>query len=460
MVASDLFFTPDYPGFASGRILPPRSRLFALEPIALGTPMAEGMISYVVRLANAYSVSPRRLIRREIMKIAPGIEKYGREGLLFQKDARSINGLHQYSKSFSAAIGTLCGLPSARLLTLQSLDDLLPYNAPGLIAVHPRWCPVCYRERLDFHQETYHPLIWSFDLYRVCSRHKCTLLDRCPTCGQFQHVIPNSPIIGFCCHCGTSLAHEASAMCADDHIDLWLAWAIEEIVGALPELTGHTTRACFVTQLNSVVQINFGGNGRRFCNELGLPKNAFRYWVHGNSKPTLAQWLTIAYSLNVGPVEFLKKKFTSDMSAHEVRKLDRKIKHHIRRPPPTKLQHDAVEADLRKQAECGDGLVSVAMIAERHQLGRTYLWRLWPDLYATIRDAYKARLKSLAWEEKCRKERIVREIVDEFIDRGTFPTQGALTVALSRVRVSYADPVVQRMHRQLLAKWKEERNAD
>jgi len=121
---------------------------------------------------------------------------------------------------------------------------------------------------------------------------------------------------------------------------------------------------------------------------------------------------------------------------------------------------DAVEADLRKQAECGDGLVSVAMIAERHQLGRTYLWRLWPDLYATIRDAYKARLKSLAWEEKCRKERIVREIVDEFIDRGTLPTQGVLTVALSRVRVSYADPVVQRMHRQLLAKWKEEMPID
>lgn len=454
MPANDLFFTPDYPGFADGRALPPRSRLFALEPIGLGTPMAEGMISYVIRLANAYSVSPHKLIMGEFSKASPGIDDNRKHARLFKTAARSINGLHRYSRSFTKAIETLCGFSNARLLTLLNLDELLPYNDDGLIARHPRWCPACYRERLCSHKEIYHPLVWSFFFYRACSRHKCSMLERCPTCGEFQYVIPKSPILGFCCRCGTSLAGEVSVTLPEDHIDLWLALAIEEIVAALPRLTGVATRDRFLAQFNLAIRNCFSGSSGQFCKEMGLYRDSFLRWAHGNAKPTLPQWLTMAYSLNVGPVEFLETMFTSDMSRHALRKLDKKLKPRIRRPSPTKLQHDAIEAELRNQAEYGDGRVSVAMIAERHQLGRAYVRRLWPDLHRTIRDAYKARLSSLAWEERCRKEVIVQEIVDELIGRGICPTQRAIAAALSTVGVSYADSVVRRKHRLLWAKWK------
>ncbi|AEV27182.1 hypothetical protein Dsui_2843 [Azospira oryzae PS] len=454
MPANDLFFTPDYPGFADGRALPPRSRLFALEPIGLGTPMGEGLISYVIRLANAYSVSPHKLIMREFTKVSPGIDDNRKHASVFKTAARSINGLHRYSRSFTKAIEALCGLSNARLLTLLNLDELLPYNDNALIARHPRWCPACYRERLCSHKEIYHPLAWSFLFYRACSRHKCAMLDQCPTCGEFQYVIPKSSILGFCCHCGTSLAGEASMMLPEDHIDLWLALAVEEIVTALPRLTGVATRDRFVAQFNLAIRSCFSGSSGQFCKEMGLYRDSFLRWAHGNAKPTLPQWLTIAYCLKMGPVEFLERVFTSDTSHHELRKLDRKLKPRIRRPPPTKLQHDAIEAELRNQAACGDGTVSVATIAERHQLGHDYVRRRWPDLYATIRDAYKARLSSLAREEKCRKEVIVKEIVDELIGRGVCPTQRAVAVAVSRAGVSYADSVVRQKHMQLWAKWK------
>ena len=106
MAASDLFFTPDYPGFADGRALPPRSRLFALEPIGVGTPMAEGLLSYVIRLAGAHSVGPRRLIRDELMQACPELAKYRRAGPFFKSTTRSANGLYRFGEYFVEAVAS------------------------------------------------------------------------------------------------------------------------------------------------------------------------------------------------------------------------------------------------------------------------------------------------------------------------------------------------------------------
>jgi len=131
MAPSSLDFTPEYPGFADGRAFPPRSRLFALEPIGIGTPTAESMISYVTRLASAHSVSPRRLIREEFAKVSPEIaEQYSR---FLNTNAIFINGLGRYSELFADIVEKLCRQPCASDLTLLPLKSLLPFNVnrPG-----------------------------------------------------------------------------------------------------------------------------------------------------------------------------------------------------------------------------------------------------------------------------------------------------------------------------------------
>src|SRR6266571_3591664 len=47
--------------------LPPRSRLYCLAPIGVGTPMVECLTSYINRLAWLYRISPRILVAEEIM---------------------------------------------------------------------------------------------------------------------------------------------------------------------------------------------------------------------------------------------------------------------------------------------------------------------------------------------------------------------------------------------------------
>ena len=51
--------------------LPPRSRLYALTPIGIGTPFVESLTGYVSRLADAHAVSVGDLLGRELSTFAP-----------------------------------------------------------------------------------------------------------------------------------------------------------------------------------------------------------------------------------------------------------------------------------------------------------------------------------------------------------------------------------------------------
>ena len=55
---------------------PPRSRLYSLEPVGMGTPHVESLTSYIARLAEAHCVTPRILIEREISLLR---EKYSKQ---------------------------------------------------------------------------------------------------------------------------------------------------------------------------------------------------------------------------------------------------------------------------------------------------------------------------------------------------------------------------------------------
>lgn len=46
--------------------VPPRSRLYHLEPIGVGTPYVESLTSFLMRLANAHSLEVSTLLSKEI----------------------------------------------------------------------------------------------------------------------------------------------------------------------------------------------------------------------------------------------------------------------------------------------------------------------------------------------------------------------------------------------------------
>ena len=62
--------------------MPPRSILYSIPPIGIGTGDVEGLTSYICRLAEAHCVSPTNLLRYQIEPVA------GRAGV---KAAKLVN---------------------------------------------------------------------------------------------------------------------------------------------------------------------------------------------------------------------------------------------------------------------------------------------------------------------------------------------------------------------------------
>jgi hypothetical protein len=77
--------------------MPPRSRLFSLEPIGIGTPQTESLTSYISRLAAAHSVRVRDLVVGELLaRITPSHRADGRyanlPGAFWRSETRTLNG--------------------------------------------------------------------------------------------------------------------------------------------------------------------------------------------------------------------------------------------------------------------------------------------------------------------------------------------------------------------------------
>lgn len=101
--------------------LPPRSRLYPLEPLGLGTPQCEGMVSYLIRLAAAHAVSLATLVRWEL---APHWTMTRRllsardVGTWAQVESHRCNGTGTYALSTVRVLEALTGRAKLHLLTL------------------------------------------------------------------------------------------------------------------------------------------------------------------------------------------------------------------------------------------------------------------------------------------------------------------------------------------------------
>src|SRR6266511_2897438 len=91
--------------------LPPRSRLYCLAPIGLGTREVESATSYLARLARAHCVSTWSLLKCEIAPplFGPGANLRNRLSELLAAMGSAFNGENDTSKRFIAFLSSLTG---------------------------------------------------------------------------------------------------------------------------------------------------------------------------------------------------------------------------------------------------------------------------------------------------------------------------------------------------------------
>jgi len=192
--------------------IPQRSTLIPLKPLGRGTPLIEGMPSYITRLAIAHSVPCTIMFRYLIGDLTSERFTNLESPLIPQK----ISVLHVHIPWYLIRSGTRACVIADALETLTSQHSLrfltiFPYRsalidgrispAKGLTA----WCPYCFQEWKDHNLPLYEPLIWLIEKVTLCPVHWHTLEDRCTSCNSSQKYFREIRFIGYCSKCGAWL---------------------------------------------------------------------------------------------------------------------------------------------------------------------------------------------------------------------------------------------------------------
>ena len=111
--------------------IPQRSHWHALEPIGLGSPMAESLTSYLVRVAWSH-----------LVQVSTSVH-FRATGLVVPYSSQLLNGLAGHARKWVGVVQEKTGRKDLRLTTCLPLQGAI--SPQGLLVSWQRWCPICYQ---------------------------------------------------------------------------------------------------------------------------------------------------------------------------------------------------------------------------------------------------------------------------------------------------------------------------
>lgn len=249
----------------------PRSKLYSLEPVGVGTLLIEGLSSYIARLAAAHCVSFQTLMT-EVIRPA----RYSGESL-----HNTINGLSPFSLDITRSVETNTGMKNINLLSLSYWSSVVSQSE--LNHDSHVWCPDCYETWRLSNKPIYTPLIWTLKCLPVCPIHFCQLLNSCPytDCGKPLKRISEP---GFCAYCKRPLSKYASEHIQEKQssimMDPWIEWVISNCKDLiLIPLEGRSSPTFSAAHMSICSTIDRLGGCARVARELGLSVSVVIKWT-------------------------------------------------------------------------------------------------------------------------------------------------------------------------------------
>ena len=411
--------------------LPPRSRLFNLTPIGLGTDRVESLISYLVRLARAHAVNPRRLVERELAQANPAIGKL--RTAFFRRDSATANGMGRYAELFVDTLTSLTTQPGLRRLTVLPWKDVFPHNGQGLLARHPQWCPTCLAEQARVGGESVFPLVWYFELYKVCHFHGLSMEHLCPICSKAQPFVPRWPLLSHCHHCQAPLA-QGIARTSRDKQATWLAQMIGDMVKRQSAEPFAPTIHQFRQFVLAAVTETTGGNRAAFCRMLGFDNHGLRGWLNRGERPSFSQLLALAQGLGVMPADIFLEG-PAVVKPAETTFCPGKALRRNKCPRPTPDERQKLSAALMANA-AGDNPRPVSMIATKLGVSARCLRYWFPDLCARIAQRHRTHLKGQAAARHAAQCERIQTVVRQAAEKGGLPSRRRIGRALQAEQIT------------------------
>lgn len=297
--------------------LPPRSRLFHLAPIGVGTPDVESLTSYVARLAEAHRVQPRHLVVGEILPLLgrPRLSQTPFPSLatIFRNSTHAHNGMGTQARDLVRSLATLTGRSDLHFLTLLPWAEVLSVQQ-----LHRRtraYCPACFEEWQQAGQVVYELLLWTLAPVIVCPRHRQRLRLTCPypDCHSAAPWLSARSRPGYCARCerwqGSADGEEGSggdALTTEEFTaHAWIVDALGELLAAAPSLPALPRREQLLRTLVSWMRSQRTGSRQAQARQLGVSDTAIRYWERGAAVPSLWLLLRVCYHLGTSPLRIL-----------------------------------------------------------------------------------------------------------------------------------------------------------
>ncbi|MFM2315030.1 MAG: hypothetical protein RLZZ04_4306 [Cyanobacteriota bacterium] len=242
--------------------IPQRSRLYSLKPIAIETPFAESLSSYLTRLAQEHCLPLKKLIMGEIAPIVLG-NRYQPKMLsnnvsiiLGNSNAKSaINGMRDMTRSLVNALEQLTLRQHLRYLSCLTWKAVI--KEQGLFRQNKAWCPQCFEQWRQESKTIYEPLLWSFKDVKYCLQHNCKLYDRCPHCDSQQKAIANNFRLGYCHKCKQWLSYnDCDTETKINEKECQVITGIGELIATAPLLDSPPTLPDLIQKLQ-LIQFSF-----------------------------------------------------------------------------------------------------------------------------------------------------------------------------------------------------------
>lgn len=418
----------------------PRSRLYRLAPIVGNAGRHESLLSYLVALAAAHSVSPRDLMRYEVAPDDFALLRGARQPGFNNQYASTVSGLGLYAQAFADRLNELTQREDLQSLTLLGLRELFATNGPKQMSSLRRWCPQCLVQSTEGRH--YAPLLWSLELYSCCVIHGTPLVDRCPSCRRRQPFVPKLPTLQLCSHChhylfDSSIKAHTADMENNEH--QWTSHALENLLAFCATFSGTGLLSRFHANLCHLIDCEAEGNRAVFCRRLGFSPGAFKNWLTKQQRPTLPQFLRLSWSVGLMPDELLATKVTGFGRVPGMSRRPASISSAATRPVRDLARHRQVERHLQ---DAGDSKVIEPMsaVCERLGVSRYVVRYRFPTLYALICNRWRvSRNEQLSQKRLTRLARI-DSFVDALILEGIYPSRHRLENKMRTVGDSVRDP--------------------
>ncbi len=279
------------------RALPARSRLHSLQPMAIGTLRVESLTSYIMRLAEAHTVSVRTLILQEIF---PDLST--RPTNAHFSGLHSINGMGACYEQWVEILGKLTSRHDLRALTLLPWQSLL--TSGGIVRRRRTWCPLCFQEWQRHGMPIYECLAWVLAPVTVCPIHNVLLEQHCPHCRRPMLVLSAHAHPGFCAHCNRWLGDYSTAPNAPTaqqgmEEQLWIANQVGEFLALGATASDNGSPCYLLSNLQRMLVELARGSHLLFGRIAKISNTTLNGWLKGKWLPSLLLVIQICQNLRL-----------------------------------------------------------------------------------------------------------------------------------------------------------------